>query len=37
MIRTVGDQLKANEISLLDVPSEEREAVKKQEKTSDYY
>jgi hypothetical protein len=29
MIRTVGDQLKANEISLLDVTPEEREAVKK--------
>ena len=29
MIRTVGDQLKANEISLLDMPSEEREAAKK--------
>jgi len=32
MIRTVGDQLKANEISLLDVPSEERGDAKKQEK-----
>ncbi len=29
MIRTVGDQLKANEISLLDMPSEESEAAKK--------
>jgi hypothetical protein len=29
MIRTVGDQLKANEISLLDVTPEEREAFKK--------
>ena len=29
MIRTVGDQLKANEISLLDVNPEERETVKK--------
>jgi len=30
MIKTVGAQLKANEISLLDVTPEEREAVKKQ-------
>jgi hypothetical protein len=37
MIRKVGDQLRSNEIFLLDVISEEREAVKKQEKTSDYY
>jgi len=36
MIRTVGGQLKANEISLLDIDLEERYAAKKQEKTSDY-
>jgi len=29
MIRTVGDQLKANEISFLDVPSEEKAEAKK--------
>jgi len=32
MIRTVGDQLKANKISLLDVDHEGREAGKKQKK-----
>jgi len=37
MIRTVGDQLRSNEISLLDVPHEERGGAKKQEKISGYY
>jgi hypothetical protein len=32
MIRTVGDQLKANEISLLDVPSEEKAEANKWKK-----
>jgi len=31
MIRAVRDQLKASEISLLDMPSEESEAVKKRQ------